>query len=75
MNSAALNGAGVVYTTEESSREEANAGTMEIVLKQFTPTSSGFHLYYPKRSQVLPHKLRACIDHLKASAVSQRLTE
>jgi DNA-binding transcriptional LysR family regulator len=68
MTSAALEGAGVIYTTEDAIRDKVKTGTIEIVLHQFAPTSSGFYLYYPQRSQVLP-KLRAFIDHVKAQTV------
>ena len=68
MTSAALDGAGVIYTTEDAIRDKVKTGKIEIVLHQFAPTSSGFYLYYPQRSQVLP-KLRAFIDHVKAQTV------
>jgi hypothetical protein len=34
------------------------SGKLEIVLNQFAPTSTGFYLYYPQRSQVQPKLLR-----------------
>lgn len=61
---AAENGLGVIYTTENAAKLKARSGRLEIVLKQYSATSTGFYLYYPKRSQVLP-KLRAFIDHIK----------
>jgi len=44
--------------------DKAKSGKIEIVLKQFAPTSTGFDLYYPQRSKVEP-KLREFIEHLK----------
>jgi DNA-binding transcriptional LysR family regulator len=64
MLDAAMDGAGVVYTTEDAIADKLKSGKLEIVLNQFAPTSTGFYLYYPKRSQVLP-KLRAFIEHIK----------
>ena len=34
------------------------SGKLEIVLNQFAPTSTGFYLNYPPRSQVQPMPLR-----------------
>jgi DNA-binding transcriptional LysR family regulator len=44
--------------------DNVKSGKLEIVLNHFAPTSTGFYLYYPQRSQVQP-KLRAFIEHLK----------
>jgi DNA-binding transcriptional LysR family regulator len=65
LKTAAISGAGVIYSTEDSILDEVKAGKLEIVLDQFAPTSTGFYLYYPQRSQVQP-KLRAFIDHIKS---------
>jgi DNA-binding transcriptional LysR family regulator len=65
MLDAALDGAGVVYSTEDAIRDNVRSGNLEIVLDQFACTSTGFCLYYPKRSQVLP-KLRGFIEHIKS---------
>ena len=62
---AALDGAGIVYTTEAAIRDKVRSGKLEVVLGQFTCTSTGIYLYFPKRSQVLP-KLRAFIEHIKS---------
>lgn len=64
MLATALDGAGIIYTTEDAIADKVKAGKLEIVLNQFAPSSTGFYLYYPRRSQVLP-KLRAFVDHLK----------
>jgi len=62
---AAMDGMGVVYTSEDSIREDVRAGRLEIVLAPFAATSTGFYLYYPSQSQAVP-KLRAFIEHVKA---------
>jgi DNA-binding transcriptional LysR family regulator len=64
MLDAALDGVGMTYTTEDAVREKVRSGKLELVLNQFACSSTGFYLYYPKRSQVLP-KLRAFIEHIK----------
>lgn len=63
---AAMDDQGILYTTEDSIRNEVEAGELEIVLEKYKTSSSGYYLYYPKKSQVLP-KLRAFIDHIKNS--------
>ncbi|RYZ91986.1 MAG: LysR family transcriptional regulator [Proteobacteria bacterium] len=57
-------GAGMAYTTEDAIRDKLNAGKLETVLDSYAPTSSGYYLYFPQRSQVQP-KLRAFIEHLQ----------
>ncbi|WKL56706.1 LysR family transcriptional regulator [Asticcacaulis sp. ZE23SCel15] len=64
MLEAAVSGAGIVYTTENAIQNKVRSGELEIVLKPFACRSSGYYLYYPDRSQVLP-KLRAFIDYVK----------
>jgi DNA-binding transcriptional LysR family regulator len=61
---AATDGLGLMYVTEDFAKDKISAGKLEIVLNQFAPTSEGYYLYYPRRSQVQP-KLRAFIDHIK----------
>jgi DNA-binding transcriptional LysR family regulator len=63
----ALEGKGIFYTTEDSIKPLVKEGKLEILLNQYVTTSTGFYLYYPKRSQVMP-KLRAFVDHLKNEA-------
>ena len=65
MIEAASDGAGIIYSTEDAIRDKVRAGKLEIVLDQYACSSTGFYLYYPKRSQVLP-KLRAFIEHIKS---------
>lgn len=61
---AAINGLGLIYTVDDSVKEHLKSGKLEEVLVQFAPSSTGYYLYYPQRSQVQP-KLRAFIDHVK----------
>ena len=65
MLEAAVAGVGIIYSTEDAIRDKVRAGKLEIVLDQYACSSTGFYLYYPKRSQVLP-KLRAFIEHIKS---------
>jgi DNA-binding transcriptional LysR family regulator len=65
---AAGDGLGLMYVTEDVAREMIASGKLEIVLGQYAPTSDGYFLYYPRRSQVQP-KLRALIDHLQQENV------
>jgi DNA-binding transcriptional LysR family regulator len=62
---ATLDGVGLVYSTEDLIIDKVDAGSLEIVLGEYAPTSTGYYLYYPQRSQVHP-KLRAFIEHVKA---------
>lgn len=62
--SAAIDGQGLIYTTEDSIRDEVKSGQLEIVLEKYKTSSPGYYLYYPRRSQVMP-KLRAFIEHVK----------
>ncbi len=61
---ATLDGTGLVYTTEDLIIDKVEAGSLEIVLSEYAPTSTGYYLYYPQRSQVHP-KLRAFIEHVR----------
>lgn len=63
---AALDGTGLIYTTEDSIADNLKSGRLETVLDPYAATSTGFYLYYPRRSQMLP-KLRALIDHIRES--------
>jgi len=64
MLDAAVSGLGIVYTTSQAIEEQIKRGKLDVVLDQYATSSSGFYLYFPKRSQVLP-KLRAFIDYIK----------
>lgn len=65
MVKAAVDGSGVIYSAEESVREELQTGQLELLLKPFAATSAGYYLYYPRQSRTLP-KLRAFIEHVQA---------
>ncbi len=60
----AMKGHGITYTTKDAVKDEIAANKLKILLADFAPTSTGFYLYYPSSSQVLP-KLRAFIDHTR----------
>jgi len=61
---ATLDGAGLVYSNEDAVVDKIEAGDLEVVLGQYAPSSTGWYLYYPQRSQVHP-KPRAFIEHVK----------
>lgn len=61
---AAQDGMGLIYTNEDAVMDKVESGKLEIVLNQFAPTSDGYYIYFPQRSQVQP-KLRAFLDHIK----------
>lgn len=61
---AAIDGAGLIYTTEDSIADKLKSGKLETVLDSYSASSTGFYLYYPQRAQVLP-KLRAFIEHIR----------
>jgi DNA-binding transcriptional LysR family regulator len=61
---AALDGAGLVYVTEDVIQDRVNSGKLKIILSEFSPKSSGYYIYFPRHAQRQP-KLRAFIDHLK----------
>lgn len=65
---AAIDGLGIIYTSEDSIQNEIKSGKLEIVLEKFKTSSSGYYLYYPKKTQVLP-KLRAFIDHVQKNKI------
>lgn len=58
---AAIDGLGLAYELESVVAPHVAAGTLRVVLEAFAPSTPGFHLYFPARSQVLP-KLRAFIE-------------
>ena len=64
---AALDGLGLAYTFEQLSLPHIRAGTLERVLRAFSPTFPGFYLYYPSRRQQ-PSKLEAFVDYALANA-------
>ncbi|KAB7646200.1 LysR family transcriptional regulator [Polymorphobacter fuscus] len=65
----ATRGLGLAQVSEPLVADQIAAGTLEVVLCQYAPTSPGLFLHYPDHGQMLP-KLRAFIDHVKAAMAS-----
>jgi len=61
---AALDGLGLVYSSEDAISDKVGDGRLELVLEPYASNSAGFYLYFPERSQVHP-KLRAFIEHVR----------
>lgn len=64
MLAAARDGYGLAYLPESLARAEVDAGYLCRVLDDWTPTFTGYHLYYPGRRQVSP-ALSVIIDILR----------
>jgi DNA-binding transcriptional LysR family regulator len=64
---AALDGLGLIYSSENAIADKLAGGGLETVLSRYAATSAGVYLYFPRRSQVHP-KLRAFIEHVKAKS-------
>lgn len=69
LTEAAIDGCGLIYTTEDAIRSYVEEGKLETVLNDYGSYSPGFYLYYPSRGQVQP-KLRAFIDYIHEYNVS-----
>jgi DNA-binding transcriptional LysR family regulator len=65
MVEAAVKGLGLSYVPFEAAASEIDGGRLELVLTQWTPPFSGYHLYYPG-NRLMPIALRAFVDVLKA---------
>jgi DNA-binding transcriptional LysR family regulator len=61
---AAVDGWGLIYTVDDSIRDHLKSGKLETVLDQYAPSSTGYYLYYPQRSNSQP-KLRAFVEHIQ----------
>jgi DNA-binding transcriptional LysR family regulator len=59
----ALDGVGLAYTFEQLARPYLQAKRLKRVLTAFSPTFSGFYLYYPSRHEQ-PSKLKALIEYV-----------
>jgi DNA-binding transcriptional LysR family regulator len=59
----ALEGVGLAYTFEQLARPYIQAKRLRRVLTEFSPTFSGFYLYYPSRHDQ-PSKLKALIEYV-----------
>lgn len=66
---AAMDGLGLIYTVEDAIKEQLRTGKLESVLDQYAPSSAGYYLYYPQKSQTQP-KLRAFVEHIRNSIKS-----
>ncbi|RMH97612.1 LysR family transcriptional regulator [Stutzerimonas nitrititolerans] len=51
---AAVDGIGLAYVTEDTARPYLADGRLEMILSDWCPYFSGFHLYYPNRRQASP---------------------
>jgi DNA-binding transcriptional LysR family regulator len=51
---ASLAGYGLAYLPEDVATEHLAAGRLKLVLKTWSPTFTGYHLYYPSRRQHSP---------------------
>ncbi len=60
---AALEGIGLAYTFEQLAEPHIQAGRLQRVLTDFSPTFPGFYLYYPSRHNQ-PSKLKALIEYV-----------
>ena len=67
IRAAALEGAGLAYTLEDTVADDLAAGRLVRVLEDWCQPFPGFFLYYPGRRQV-PPALRALIDVLRVAA-------
>ena len=63
MARAAVAGVGLIQTIDIDIHEQLRDGSLVPVLKDWTHTQAGFHLYVPTREQ-MPPKVRALLDFL-----------
>ena len=66
---AAVDGLGIAYTIEALAEPFLRSGQLVRVLEEWSPSFSGFFLYYPSHRQV-PAALRALIDMIRAAGGS-----
>jgi DNA-binding transcriptional LysR family regulator len=59
----ALEGIGLAYTFEQLAQPHIQAKRLKRVLTAFSPTFSGFYLYYPSRHDQ-PSKLKALVEYV-----------
>jgi DNA-binding transcriptional LysR family regulator len=64
MTSLACAGAGITFGMQESFRAWIEQGNLVPVLEDYSPSFTGFYLYYPSRRNMAA-KLRAFVDHVK----------
>jgi DNA-binding transcriptional LysR family regulator len=68
---AAVDGVGIAYLPEDCVVPQLNAGRLVRLLEDWSPSLSGFFLYYPSRRQV-PPPLKAFVDFVKQSHMPHR---
>lgn len=61
---AALEGNGIIFTELGNVKQEIEKGNLDIILEKYKVQSSGYYLYYPKRSHT-SNTLRTFIEHFK----------
>lgn len=71
MMQAALAGWGLTYLSEDSTRPHIEAGRLNAVLEEWSPTAEGMSLYYSSRRHV-PAKLRAFISLIREKYAPER---
>ncbi|MCE5974979.1 LysR substrate-binding domain-containing protein [Sinirhodobacter sp. WL0062] len=54
MVEAALDGVGIAYVPEDMVSAHAHSGALVVLLEDWSPRFSGYHIYYPSRHQNLP---------------------
>lgn len=54
MVAAALDGVGIAYVPEDMVAGHLADGALELLLDDWSPRFSGYHIYYPSRHQNLP---------------------
>lgn len=54
MIDAAMNGYGIAYVPEDIVERQIAAGSLTLVLDDWSPSFDGYFLYYPSRHQNLP---------------------
>ena len=69
---AALEGIGLAYTFEQFAEPHIQAGRLQRVLTDFSPTFPGFYLYYPSRHDQ-PSKLKALIEYVGQHSFQEKV--
>jgi DNA-binding transcriptional LysR family regulator len=64
MIDAALHGHGIAYVPEDMVNEHLASGDLLLLLDDWSPQFSGYHIYYPSRRQNLP-AFRVVVDALR----------
>ncbi len=67
MIDAALNGHGIAYVPEDMVADHLASGGLTLLLDDWSPRFSGYHIYYPSRRQNLP-AFKVIVDALRYRA-------